>query len=114
MAATARSRRCGSARSSWSCSRSRSASASLRAFRGGKPLAERTVPAPMPELTAAAVRALYPVTAHETFLNHAAVGPISTRVIAAIEAQLQRHAADPFRQSELNAPIYREGRERAA
>jgi selenocysteine lyase/cysteine desulfurase len=25
-----------------------------------------------------------------------------------------RHATDPFRQSELNAPIYREGRERAA
>ena len=68
----------------------------------------------MPELTAAAVRALYPVTAHETFLNHAAVGPISTRVITAIEAQLRRHAADPFRQSELNAPIYLEGRERAA
>ncbi len=68
----------------------------------------------MPELTAAAVRALYPVTANETFLNHAAVGPISTRVIAAIEAQLRRHATNPFRQSELNAPIYREGRERAA
>ena len=68
----------------------------------------------MPDLTAAAVRALYPVTAHETFLNHAAVGPISTRVIAAIEAQLRRHATDPYRQSELNAPIYREGRERAA
>ncbi|MGH7126189.1 MAG: aminotransferase class V-fold PLP-dependent enzyme [Stellaceae bacterium] len=68
----------------------------------------------MPELTAAAVRALYPVAAHETFLNHAAVGPISTRVIAAMQAQLLRHATDPFRQSGLNAPIYREGRERAA
>lgn len=68
----------------------------------------------MPDLTAAGVRALYPVTAHETFLNHAAVGPISTRVIAAMQAQLLRHATDPFRQTELNAPIYREGRERAA
>ncbi|HKX08725.1 MAG TPA: aminotransferase class V-fold PLP-dependent enzyme [Stellaceae bacterium] len=68
----------------------------------------------MPDLTAAAVRGLYPVTAHETFLNHAAVGPISTRVIAAMQAQLLRHATDPFRQSQLNAPIYREGRERAA
>ena len=68
----------------------------------------------MPDLTAAAVRGLYPVTAHETFLNHAAVGPISTRVIAAMQAQLLRHATDPFRQSQLNSPIYREGRERAA
>ena len=68
----------------------------------------------MPALTAAAVRALYPVAAHETFLNHAAVGPISTRVIAAMQAQMLRHATDPFGQSALNAPIYREGRERAA
>ena len=68
----------------------------------------------MPDLTPAAVRALYPVAAHETFLNHAAVGPISTRVIAAMQAQLLRHATDPFRQSQLNAPVYREGRERAA
>ena len=60
------------------------------------------------------LRALYPVTAHESFLNHAAVGPISTRVMAAMEAQTMRHVNDPFGMSSANHAIAAEGRRRAA
>jgi|SRR5215472_6593654 selenocysteine lyase/cysteine desulfurase len=62
----------------------------------------------------AALRAYYPVTAHEIFLNHAAVGPISTRVMAAVQAQMLRHVNDPFKMSSANQATYAEGRHRAA
>ncbi len=60
------------------------------------------------------LRALYPVASRETFLNHAAVGPMSTRVAAAITAQMGRHAADPFGMAAVNHALYAEGRRRAA
>jgi cysteine desulfurase / selenocysteine lyase len=63
---------------------------------------------------AAALRARYPVTASETFLNHASVGPISTRVMAAMQAQMMRHVNDPFNMMPSNRELYAEGRQRAA
>ena len=62
----------------------------------------------------AELRARYPVAAQETFLNHAAVGPMSTRVAAAIAAQMARHTGDPFGMAAVNHAFYDEGRRRAA
>lgn len=62
----------------------------------------------------AALRAGFPVAAREVFLNHAAVGPISTGVAAAMTAAAMRHATDPFGMAEVNQALYAEGRHRAA
>jgi cysteine desulfurase / selenocysteine lyase len=67
-----------------------------------------------PMSSSTALRAQYPVTAKEAFLNHAAVGPISSRVMAAVQAQMTRQVNDPFNMSPVNQAIAAEGRRRAA
>lgn len=61
-----------------------------------------------------AVRAAFPVAAREAFLNHAAVGPTSRGVIAAIQAQMRRHAEDPFGMAATNHAEADAGRALAA
>lgn len=63
---------------------------------------------------ASGLRALFPVTRHEVFLNHAAAGPISTGVVAAMHGQLEQLCLDPAGNAARSREISAQGRELAA
>jgi selenocysteine lyase/cysteine desulfurase len=69
-------------------------------------------------MTSEALRSHFPHLEHQTYLNHAAVSPVSTRVRDAIEAFLgARHGATPeapIENFEAFRPVLRRAKERAA
>ncbi len=68
----------------------------------------------MTDLDIIAIRSEFPVVEHCTYLNHAAVGPISRQVQQAVIERTHLHLEQPDRASAISAPIYQRGRDLAA
>ncbi len=73
-----------------------------------------SAPQDRPRISLDALRQDFPITESAVYLNHAAVGPISRNVQAAIQRQSEIHATQlPVAQGAY-APVYRQCREAAA